>query len=202
MLFIGQKDTHQPITNAVTGSSITQTIFNRMTRLATLSMVFTVMQQNFLILAEYGHSDRNGGILLKNRKNSAKIGMVGSYVNSNFGHMQTAGNFHPRRAVLNMWYCFNFLIQINSNFGHMQTAGNFHPRRAILNMWYCFNFLIQINSNFGHMQTAGNFHPRQAILNMWYCFNFLIQINSNFGHMQTAGNFHPRRAVLNMWYCF
>src|SRR6218665_3816547 len=81
MLFIGQKDTHQPITNAVTGSSITQTIFNRMTRLATLSMVFTVMQQNFKILVEYGHSDRNGGILLKNRKNSAKIGMVGSYVN-------------------------------------------------------------------------------------------------------------------------
>src|SRR6218665_705888 len=79
MLFIGQKDTHQPITNAVTGSSITQTIFNRMTRLATLSMVFTVMQQFFLILAESGHSDRNGGILLKNRKNSAKIGMVGSY---------------------------------------------------------------------------------------------------------------------------
>src|SRR6218665_729496 len=82
MLFIGQKDTHQPITNAVTGSSITQTIFNRMTRLATLSMVFTVMQQNFLILAESGHSDRNGGILLKNRKNSAKIGMVGSYVST------------------------------------------------------------------------------------------------------------------------
>src|SRR6218665_1720665 len=34
----------------------------------------------FLILAEFGHSDRNGGILCKKRKNSAKIGMVGSYV--------------------------------------------------------------------------------------------------------------------------
>jgi len=34
---------------------------------------------NFLILAEFGHSDRNGGILRKKRKNSAKIGMVGSY---------------------------------------------------------------------------------------------------------------------------
>src|SRR6218665_3439403 len=33
----------------------------------------------FLILAEFGHSDRNGGILCKKRKNSAKIGMVGSY---------------------------------------------------------------------------------------------------------------------------
>src|SRR6218665_463898 len=35
--------------------------------------------QSFLILAEFGHSDRNGGILRKKRKNSAKIGMVGSY---------------------------------------------------------------------------------------------------------------------------
>src|SRR6218665_2521796 len=35
----------------------------------------------FLILAEFGHSDRNGGILCKKRKNSAKIGMVGSYGN-------------------------------------------------------------------------------------------------------------------------
>src|SRR6218665_3927886 len=34
----------------------------------------------FLILAEFGHSDRNGGILCKKRKNSAQIGMVGSYV--------------------------------------------------------------------------------------------------------------------------
>src|SRR6218665_2296996 len=34
----------------------------------------------FFILAEFGHSDRNGGILRKKRKNSAKIGMVGSYV--------------------------------------------------------------------------------------------------------------------------
>ena len=34
---------------------------------------------NFFILAEFGHSDRNGGILHKERKNSAKIGMVGSY---------------------------------------------------------------------------------------------------------------------------
>src|SRR6218665_909188 len=33
----------------------------------------------FFILAEFGHSDRNGGILRKKRKNSAKIGMVGSY---------------------------------------------------------------------------------------------------------------------------
>src|SRR6218665_2660028 len=33
----------------------------------------------FLILAEFGHSDRNGEILCKKRKNSAKIGMVGSY---------------------------------------------------------------------------------------------------------------------------
>src|SRR6218665_1445282 len=33
----------------------------------------------FYILAEFGHSDRNGGILRKKRKNSAKIGMVGSY---------------------------------------------------------------------------------------------------------------------------
>src|SRR6218665_3020987 len=32
----------------------------------------------FLILAEFGHSDRNGRILCKKRKNSAKIGMVGS----------------------------------------------------------------------------------------------------------------------------
>ena len=35
----------------------------------------------FLILAEFGHSNRNGGILRKKQKNSAKIGMVGSYVN-------------------------------------------------------------------------------------------------------------------------
>src|SRR6218665_1911081 len=34
---------------------------------------------DILILAEFGHSDRNGGILCKKRKNSAKIGMVGSY---------------------------------------------------------------------------------------------------------------------------
>ena len=34
----------------------------------------------FLILAEFGHSDRNGGILCKKRKNYAQIGMVGSYV--------------------------------------------------------------------------------------------------------------------------
>jgi len=34
---------------------------------------------NFLSLAEFGYSDRNGGILCKKRKNSAKIGMVGSY---------------------------------------------------------------------------------------------------------------------------
>jgi len=34
---------------------------------------------NFRISAEYGHSDRNGGILPKKRKNSAKMGMVGSY---------------------------------------------------------------------------------------------------------------------------
>src|SRR6218665_1926524 len=33
----------------------------------------------FVILAEFGHSDRNGGIWCKKRKNSAKIGMVGSY---------------------------------------------------------------------------------------------------------------------------
>src|SRR6218665_86489 len=33
----------------------------------------------FFILAEFCHSDRNGGILCKKRKNSAKIGMVGSY---------------------------------------------------------------------------------------------------------------------------
>jgi len=33
-------------------------------------------------LEEYGHSDRNGGILLKNRKNSAKIIMVGSNENA------------------------------------------------------------------------------------------------------------------------
>ena len=33
MRFIGQQDTHQPITNAVTGSTITETIFDRMQRL-------------------------------------------------------------------------------------------------------------------------------------------------------------------------
>src|SRR6218665_407245 len=34
------------------------------------------------MLSEFGHSDRNGGIFCKKRKNSAKIGMVGSYVTS------------------------------------------------------------------------------------------------------------------------
>ena len=34
----------------------------------------------FFNLAEFSHSDRNSGILRKKRKNSAKIGMVGSYV--------------------------------------------------------------------------------------------------------------------------
>jgi len=36
----------------------------------------------FLVLAEFGHSDWIGGILRKKRKNSAKIGMVGSYATS------------------------------------------------------------------------------------------------------------------------
>ena len=34
---------------------------------------------DFLILEEFGHSDRNGGLLRKKRKNSAKIGMFGNY---------------------------------------------------------------------------------------------------------------------------
>ena len=41
--------------------------------------MMVLILHNFLILAEFGHSDRNGGILRKKRKNSAKIGMVGNY---------------------------------------------------------------------------------------------------------------------------
>jgi len=51
---------------------------HRLTLSVSLFMVLAL--QNFLILAEFGHSDRNGGISRKKRKNSAKIGMVGSYV--------------------------------------------------------------------------------------------------------------------------
>jgi len=52
-VFIGQQETQQPITNAVTGSSITETIFDRMQRLhqhisqdampCRLSVVFKVL---------------------------------------------------------------------------------------------------------------------------------------------------------------
>jgi len=42
---------------------------------------------NFGISAEYGHSNWNGGILPKKQKNSAKIGMVGSYGNVYLKHL-------------------------------------------------------------------------------------------------------------------
>ena|SRR6218665_1615740 len=44
MLFIGQQVTHQPITNAVTGSSIIETIFDRMQRLNTYSTRCNALQ--------------------------------------------------------------------------------------------------------------------------------------------------------------
>ena len=74
-----------------------ETIFNRIQRLhytyltqcnilQIASVVFTVLPQILKILAEYGHSDRNGKgeILRKKRKNSTKIGMVDSYANVHF----------------------------------------------------------------------------------------------------------------------
>jgi len=41
-------------------------------------------------LAEFGHSDWNGGILCKKQKNSTKIGMVGSYAFVVFNNYTTS----------------------------------------------------------------------------------------------------------------